>query len=137
MAIAFSTTCRNNMLDEVTALIDADASAGQIKIYDGTRPATGAAVTTQTLLAELTFSTTSAAAASGGVLTFSSITADSSANATGTASWARVLDGASAFVFDCGVGATGSGQDIELNTTSIVSGESVTITSWSITAGNP
>ena len=88
MTIGFLQALRNNMLDEITALIDAGAGAGLLRIYNGTRPATGGSATT--LLAELTLSDPCAAAASGGILTFSAITQDSSANASGTATWARV-----------------------------------------------
>lgn len=124
-------TLQNNMLDEITALIDAGTD-GLLRIYDGTQPATGGTATT--LLAELTFSTTSAAAASGGVLTFSAITDDSSANATGTATWFRVVDSAASHVFDGTAGT--SGTDLVLNTASITSGGTVSVTSFTITAGN-
>lgn len=132
MALGINATLRNNMLDEITALLDADAGAGLLRIYDGTRPATGGTATT--LLAELTFSVTSAPAASGGVLTFSAITDDSSANATGTATWFRLVDNSGDFVMDGDVGTAGS--DLNLNTTSITSGGTVSVTSFTITAGN-
>lgn len=133
MAVGYNATLRNNRLDQITARIDGGAGAGLLRIYDGTRPATGGAATT--LLAELTLSDPSAGAASGGVLTFNSITSDSSANATGTATWARIVqsDG-STHVLDCSVGTSGS--DINLNTTSIVSGATVSVTSAAITEGN-
>ena len=83
MALGMNATLRNNRADEITTLIDGGAGAGTIKIYDGTRPATGGSVTT--LLATLTCTDPSAAAASGGVLTLSAITDDTSADAAGTA----------------------------------------------------
>ena len=46
MALGFVIGLRNNQLDEITALIDVDASAGEILLYTGTRPATGGTVTT-------------------------------------------------------------------------------------------
>ena len=82
MALAYSTTLRNAMLDAITT---AAGSNALLSIYNGTRPATGGATTT--LLAQLTCNATFAPAASGGVLTLNSITQDSSANATGTATW--------------------------------------------------
>ena len=132
MALGFAATLRNNMLDEITALIDAGATGGLIRIYDGARPATGGAATT--LLAELAFSTTSFPAASAGSMTASAITDDSSANATGTATWFRVVDDLATFVFDGDVGTSGS--DLNLNTTSISSGGTVSITSFVLNAGN-
>lgn len=133
MALGLLAALRNSMLDEITALIDAQAGAGFARLYDGSRPATGGSATT--LLAEMTFSVTSAAAASSGVLTFSSITDDSSANATGTVTWFRVVDASATFVFDGDVAASGS--DMNIDSTSITSGQVVSITSWTITAGNP
>lgn len=133
MAVAFATTLRNARADQITTAMDAGASAALLRIYDGVRPATGGAATT--LLAELPFSDPSAPAASGGVLTASAITDDSSANATGTATWGRWVDSDSTFVGDFDVGTSGS--DLNLNTTSIVAGAQVSVTSHVLTEGNP
>lgn len=131
MAIAYSTTIRNAMLDSITT--GAGASA-LLRIYDGTRPATGGTATT--LLAELTCNATFAPGASSGVLTLNSITQDSSANATGTATWFRIVksDGTT-FVMDGNVGTSGS--DLNLTTTAIVITQPVSVTSFVITEGNP
>ena len=132
MAIAYNSTLRNNMLDEITTLIDAGAGAGLLRIYDGTQPATCGTATT--LLAELTMSDPSAGAASGGVWTASSITADSSANATGTATWFRVVDSNGNCVLDGTVGT--SGADLNLNSVSISTGQNVSVSGFTITEGN-
>lgn len=132
MALGFAATTRNGWLDNVNTLLNAGAGAALIRIYDGVRPATGGAATT--LLAELTCSDPAAPAASGGVLTFSAITQDSSANATGTATWFRMVDSAGTFVMDGSVGTSGS--DLNLTSTSIVATEPVSISSATITAGN-
>lgn len=135
MAIKYSETAINNQLDELTALIDAGSAAGTLTIYDGTRPADpDTVVTTQTALAVLTLSDPSAAAASGGVLTLSSITQDSSADATGTASWFRVADSDGTAVVDGDVGTSSS--DLVLNSVSIVAGGAVSVPSFVITGGN-
>lgn len=134
MTVGIVTATRNARLDLIKTAIDAGAGAGLLRIYDGTRPATGGTATT--LLAELTFSDPSAAAASSGVLTFSAITADSSANATGTATWARVVDSTGAFVLDMSVTASGGGGDLQLNSTSITSGQNVSCSSATLTEGN-
>lgn len=133
MAIAYATTLRNTMLDAINTAVNAGAGAGLLRIYDGTRPATGGTATT--LLAELTFSDPAFGAAGSGVITASSITQDSSANATGTATWFRVVDSNAAFVMDGNVGTSGS--DLNLTTTSIVAGQPVSVTSFVITEGNP
>lgn len=129
MALALSTTTRNAMLDAITTAI---GSNGLLRIYDGTRPASGGTATT--LLAELALSATAAGAASSGVLTFSAISNDASANATGTATWFRIVTSGGTFVIDGNVGTSGS--DLNLNTTSIVSGGPVAVSSFTITAPN-
>lgn len=134
MALSLGTTIRNNKLNQITAAVDGGSGAGLLRIYSGTRPATGAAITSQTLLAELTFSDPSFPAASSGAMTASAITSDSSANATGTATWFRVVDSAGTFVMDGDVGTSGS--DLNLNSVSIVSGVTVSVTSFVLTEGN-
>lgn len=134
MALGFTVAARNNRLDEITALIDA-AAAGLLRIYDGSRPANAdTAVGGQTLLAELTMNATSFPAASSGSMTANAITDDSSANATGTASWFRITDSAGNAVVDGDVGTSGS--DLNLNTTSITAGVQVSVTSLVLTDGN-
>lgn len=134
MAISYATAIRNSRLDVVTTAIDAGAGAALIRIYDGTRPATGAAITTQVLLAELTMGDPSFPAASAGAMSANAITNDASANATGTASWFRVVDSTGAFVMDGDVGTSGS--DLNLNSVSITSGVTVSVSSFALTAGN-
>ena len=129
MTVGMVAALRNARLDEITAAAGASAL---LNIYDGSRPATGGAATT--LLAQLTCNATFAPAASGGTLTLNAITSDTSANATGTATWARITTSGASFVLDCSVGT--SGADINLNTVSIVSGATVAVTSAVFTEGN-
>lgn len=130
MAAGYVTSLRNARLDAITTAVGA---SGKLRIYSGTRPATGGTATT--LLVELTLNATFAPAASGGVLTANAITAGT-AVATGTASWARILksDGTT-IVMDLGVGT--SGQEVTIATTSIVTSATVSVSSLVITAGNP
>jgi hypothetical protein len=131
MALAYAATLRSAKQDAITTFA---GNAALLRIYDGTRPATGGAATT--LLAELTCGTPFAAGASSGVLTLGAITQDSSANATGTATWFRIVkaDGTT-HVMDGNVGTSGS--DLNLTTTSIVATQPVSITSFVLTEGNP
>jgi len=118
--------------DAVVDTIDAGAAAGTIQIRSGTQPADADDAATGTLLATLTFSDPAFGAASAaGVATANAITGDTSADADGTATWARVLDSNSNTCFDCDVGT--SGATINLNTVSIVTGQSVDITSFTMT----
>lgn len=132
MALGILESIRHSMLSNINTSLNAGAGAALIRIYDGTRPATGGAATT--LLAELTCSDPAAPSPSGGVLTFSAITQDSSANATGTATWFRMVDSTATFVLDGNVSTSGS--DLNLTTTSIVITQPVSITSATITAPN-
>ena len=130
MALGFSTALRNAILDAITTAV---GSSGLLRIYDGTRPATGGSATT--LLAQLTCNATFAPDASSAVLTLNAITADSSADATGTATWFRITTSGGTAVIDGNVGTSGS--DLNFNTTSIVAGANVSVSSFTITAGNP
>jgi len=103
------------------------ANTGYIRIYDGTRPTNAdTAVGAQVLLAELRFGATAFGAAVAGVLTANAITPDASANAGGTASWARILqsNGTTA-LWDDEVGTATS--NIILNSTTIGLGAAVSI----------
>jgi len=133
MALKYSTTLRNAQLDAITTAV---GTSGILRIYSGSRPANVAAAITGTLLAECVCNASAfAAAASGGVLTANAIADDSSANATGTASHYRLFrsDGTTA-VIDGDVST--SGADLNLDNTSITTGQVVSITSFTITAGN-
>lgn len=128
---------KNTQLSNAVVNAQADALArqldnGYLRIYSGTQPATAdTAVSTQTLLAQLRFSATSAPAAVAGVLTFNAITSDNAADATGTATWFRAFksDGTSA-ILDGTVGATGSTSNLELATNSIVANARISVTSF-------
>lgn len=132
MAVGLSTTLRNTRAD---AIATAAGNNAKLRFYTGSRPATGAAITSQTLLAELTCGSPFAGAAVNGVLTLNSISSDTSADATGTAVWARIVksDGTT-FIADCSVGI--SDADIILNTNEIVAGATVTIVSATMTEGS-
>lgn len=108
-------------------------NSGFLRIYSGTQPTNAdTAIGAQVLLAELTLNADAFAAAVNGVATANAITADSSANATGTASFFRVTasNGTSVY-FDGSVGTATS--DLILNSTAIQSGASVSVTSFTIT----
>jgi hypothetical protein len=120
----------------VNAEGDALATAlnnGYIRIYDSTgtgQPATAdTAVSTQILLAELRFGATAFGSSAAGVITANSITPDSDANNTGTATWFRCLksDGTTP-VMDGNVGTSAS--NLVIASTSIVQHATVTVDSF-------
>lgn len=129
---------KNTQLTNLAVNTEADALAAQansgiLRIYDGTQPATGdTAITTQNLLAELTMNATAFGASVAGVITANAITADSSADATGTATWFRLFksDGTTA-LWDGSVGT--SDANIILNSVSISAGAAVSVSSFTHT----
>jgi hypothetical protein len=128
----------NPKFANATVNAEADALArlldnGYFRIYSGTQPATAdTALSGNTLLAELRYAATSAPAAAAGVLTFSTLTSDTSADATGTAAFFRSLksDGTSV-VMDGSVGT--SSADAIINSTAIQAGTQVDVTSHTLT----
>lgn len=128
----------------VKAAVDAGcvlANSGKLRIYDGSQPTdANTAIGAQVKLAELTLNATAfgASSASGSAgskvvtATAGAITGDTSADATGTAAWFRVLkSNGTSILFDGTVGV--SGCDLNLATTSIVAGEEVDVTSFTVT----
>lgn len=120
-----ATGVRNSQADAIVDAIDTGSSAanGKLRVYTSGH---------STLLAELDFANPAFGAAAAGVATANSITAESSAPATGTAAVLRVVDRDDATVFDGTVGT--SGEDYNLNTVSITTGDQVSCTSMTMTA---
>jgi hypothetical protein len=116
----------------------ARANSGYLNIYSGTVPANAdTALSGNTLLATLTMAATAFGAAntSTGVATAGTITADSSADATGTATFFRVMESGTTpgtvVVFQGTVGT--SGAELNLSSTSIVATGTVSVTSLTYT----
>jgi hypothetical protein len=110
--------------------LSARLNNGYLRIYDGTQPTNAdTAIGAQVLLAELRFSATAAPATVNGLITFNAITADPSADATGTASWYRCLaSNGTTVVMDGSVGTATS--NLILNSTSIVLGGNVSVSAF-------
>ena len=117
--------------------INDGSTAAAIDLRSGAQPADPDTAASGTLLATLTMSDPAFGAATdaapGGLITANSITDDSSADATGTAGYFRMrATGTGADdVADGEVGT--SGADLNMNTTSITSGSTVSITSMTVT----
>ena len=133
MAIKQTTAVRNAQLD---ALNSQTGTSAKLRIYNGTRPANAnTAITSQTMLVELTCNATAfAAAASGGVLTANAIS-NGTAAATGTASWFRLCQSNGTTAIMDGDVST-SGADVNLNNTSIATGQTVSVTAFTVTDGD-
>jgi hypothetical protein len=122
MAVIYAASLRTARMTAVRDAIDAGSGPGTLEI--GTT-AMG------TVLAVLTFSDP-CGTVSGDVLTFSAITQDSSADATGTAAEARIKDSTGSVVIS-GLSVGTSGTNIIMSSTSITSGSPVPLTSATLT----
>ena len=123
---------RNTMANDWLTALMAGGGNATIKFYTGTKPAgPDTAISTQTLLGTLTCASTPGVVSSG-VLTFNAIAQDASADATGTATWARVSTASGTAVFDVDVSDTTGSAYLKLNTTSIIAGGPIFISSFII-----
>lgn len=122
---------RNEALDTLTN----NAASGKLHLYSGTRPTNAdTALSGNTLLAVLTLNATAFGSASSGVLTANAITSDSSADATGTATFARLFESDGTTVIEDYSLAT-SGAEVTVSTTSIVATAVVSCSAMTITFG--
>lgn len=131
--MATNTQITNAIASAQADLTLANLNNGYLRLYSGTQPAdANTALSGNTLLAELRFNATAFTAAVNGVATANSLTSDTDADNTGTATFARCLksDGTTV-VFDCSVGV--SGCDINLTTAAIIQHGVVQITSFTWT----
>lgn len=134
MTIQLSTAVRNAMLDSFETTISTSAV---LKIRTGSAPADCATADSGTVLATLTLPSDWMAAASSGSKAKSGTWEDTSADATGTAAHFRLYasDGTTCHMQGT-VTATGGGGDMTVDSVSFTAGQSFTVTSFTITAGN-
>lgn len=124
---------RNAQLDAISAYVGDNA---KLRIYSGTQPASagGALGVGNDLLAEFALGSPFANAAANGVLS-PTLPGDTTALATGTASWFRVISADGTTIGIDGTVGT-SGTDLVLSAVNLDVGETVSISSWSIGRGN-
>ena len=134
MAIQFSTTVRNARLDVIESTI---STAPILEIRTGAPPANCATADSGTLLASLALPSDWMGAASSGAKSKSGVWQDASADGTGTAGHFRIKNNAGSVVHVQGVcGALSSGEDMELDNTSLSAGQTFTVDSFVLTDGN-
>ena len=142
MSIGLAMDLRNARLQVVADRLDAQASAGRLRLHKGTRPATGADANPADLLADLPLARP-VGTVTDGVLTIT-LPANTNAIAGGEPTWARLQDAAGDNRVDGDVGITGSGAFVEMQEDSanpghvetIIDGGLVIVTSASLTEGN-
>lgn len=134
MAIQYSQTVRNAKLDAVEVSIGTSAI---LKIRSGAPPADCVTADSGTVLAELTLPADWMAGASGGTKALSGTWEDASADDTGTAGHFRIYDsGGSTCHIQGTVTTAGGGGDMIIDSASITSGQNVSVTAFTLTAGN-
>ena len=124
MAVTYAAGLKTTRMQAVRDAIDAGAGAGKLEI--GT--AAMAAILVTITLAD------PASTVSGDQLTLAGTPKSGTASGTGTAAAARIRTSADADVVT-GLTVSTSGADINLDSVSITSGQTVTITSGTITHG--
>jgi hypothetical protein len=132
MAVQLSTTVRNARLNSIETTIGTSAV---VKIFTGSPPANCAAADSGTTLATLSLPSDYFNAASSGSMTKLGTWTVASAANTGTAGYFRMYDSAAATCHVQGTVGT-SGADMIVNTTSVVSGQSFTINTFTLTDAN-
>lgn len=117
-------------ITQLLTALDAGGGPAIVEIYNNTIPATVAtAVTTQTKLGTLTLSDP-CGSVTDGMLTLDAITQDSSADASGVATWARLKDSTGAAVADVDITTTGGGGTLQMNNISIVAAGPILISAF-------
>jgi len=137
MALQFATLLRNAVLDAIETF---GGTAAKIFIYSGTVPANAQASETGTLLAEFDMASDWMAAASSGSKALNNLPLSTTAvaGAPTNASHFRLMksDGTTV-VLQGTCTVSGGGGDMILDNLSIATGQTVNITAFTITDGNP
>jgi hypothetical protein len=132
MALQLSTTVRNQRLDAIETAIGTSAI---MKIRTGAAPADCAAADSGTVLATVNLPSDWMAAAASGSKAKSGTWQDASADATGTAAHFRIYDSGGSTCHIQGTCGQGSG-DLQLDNTSLATGQQFTVTAFTLTDGN-
>jgi hypothetical protein len=126
MALQLGTTLRNNQASQIQTTIGA---SGHLKIFSGAVPANPAAADPAGPLCDITLPA-AFLTSTGGVTTIAG-SWSVAASGTGTAQSFRMYDGSAV----CHVQGNVT-TDLTLNNTSIASGQTVQVTSFTVTVGN-
>ena len=129
----YATATRNALANQITALVDAGAGAGTLKVYSGTQPTTAQDAITGTLLATFTLTDPALAAAAAGVADFDfDPDLEATVAATGTATHFRIADSDANTVLDGDVNTTGA--TLNFDVTAWTSGGTVKLATGTVTA---
>lgn len=140
MTLRISPGMRNAMLDAIFNATGTSVDSYILEIRSGAQPATADLAPTGTVLASITLPADAFGAAATNQVAKAGTWQDASADATGTAGWWRIRASGDAGTtnnadkrYDGAVTATGGGGELELQNTSITTGQTLTITSVTVT----
>lgn len=124
MSVTFAANVVSDRLQALTRALDADAVAGQLRLYNAT----------DDLLVTLSFPKPSLSGVSGNVLTLHN-PAPANVSTSGIATYGHLVDGAGALVATVSVGATGDTAAFIINaaTTQLFAGAEITVTAATLT----
>lgn len=131
MAIQLSVAVRNARINAIETTI---GTSPKLQLRTGAQPANCATANSGTLLCELTLPSDWLNAGSSGASTLLG-TWSGTAVATGTAAHYRIQDSAGTTCHEQGTVGQGSG-DLSLDNSSIVTGQTVSVSTWTTTDGN-
>lgn len=126
MAFQYSSTLRTNQVGQIQATI---STAGTLKIFSGAEPANCAAADPTGLLVTINLPATFLTSATGATTIAGTWSANAAAG--GTAQSFRMYDTGGTCHIQGNVTS-----DLVLNNTNIATGQTVTVTSFTVTAGN-
>jgi len=121
MSVSYATALKSTRMNAVISAIDVNASPAFIEVMTG-----ASAVLVSITLSDPSFTE------SGGVITMAGAPKSGVATGSGTAALARIKDGGGNIIVS-GLTVGTSGADINLNSTSITTGQTVTLSSATIT----
>lgn len=133
MTVRQSTAVRNAKADAVETAM---GTAPIFKLRTGAQPATFATASSGSVLASFSLPSDFLTAASGGVKSKSG-TWSGTASGSGTVGHYEIYASDNTTLLERGdVTATGGGGDATIDNTVIASGQTVTVNTWTVTAGN-
>jgi hypothetical protein len=134
MALQLSVAARNARLDAIETTVGVSA---KLQMWSGSMPASCATAASGTKLLEDSLASDWAANAASGSKSLNNTPISGTALATGTAGYFRIVDSAGTTCHMQGtITATGGGGDMTIDNTSIASGQTVNVTSFTLTDGN-
>lgn len=134
MALQLAVSTQNARNDAVETDV---GTSPTLKIRTGAQPANCAAADSGTVLATLSLPSDWMSDSSAGVKAKSGTWQDTSADNTGTAGHFRVYTSGGVCKIQGSVTGTGGGGDMTVDSTSFTTGQSFTVTTFTLTDGNP